>query len=50
MNPLKITVLAVSGVLSAHQQARSTPMIIILIDDMGYGDLSVTGAIGYKAK
>jgi len=49
MNPLKITTLAVSGIFSAHLQAREAPnVIIILLDDMGYGDLSVTGATGYK--
>jgi len=49
MNPLKLTAFAVSGIFSAHLQAQHTPnVIIILLDDMGYGDLSVTGASGYK--
>ena len=52
MNPLrslKFTVFAVSGIFSVHLQAQKTPnVIIILLDDMGYGDLSITGATGYK--
>ena len=49
MNTLKLTAIAVSGVFSAHLQAQTAPnVIIILLDDMGYGDLSVTGATGYK--
>ena len=49
MNPIKLISLAVSGLFSAHLQAQQTPnVIIILLDDMGYGDLSVTGASGYK--
>ena len=38
-----------SGLFPAHLQAQKSPnVIIILLDDMGYGDLSVTGANGYK--
>ena len=49
MNHLKLTVLVVFGLFSTYLQARKTPnVIIILLDDMGYGDLSVTGAGGYK--
>ena len=49
MKKLKITTIAVSGLLSASLQAQKAPnVIIILLDDMGYGDLTVTGAIGYK--
>ena len=52
MNPFKsiqLTTLAVSGVFATQLQAQETPnVIIILLDDMGYGDLSMTGAIGYK--
>jgi arylsulfatase len=34
---------------STFLQAQKTPnVVIILLDDMGYGDLSVTGATGYK--
>ena len=49
MNPFKFTTLAISGIFSTHLQAQKAPnVIIILLDDMGYGDLSVTGANGYK--
>ena len=49
MSSLKIAAFAVSGAFSAHLQAQSAPnVIIILLDDMGWGDLSATGAIGYK--
>jgi arylsulfatase len=49
MKTLKLTTLAVSGVFFAHLHAQTTPnVIIILLDDMGYGDLTVTGATGYK--
>ena len=49
MNTLKLTAVAVSGIFTAHLQAQTPPnVIIILLDDMGYGDLSVTGATGYK--
>ena len=49
LKPLKITALAASGLFSVHLQAQKTPnVIIILLDDMGYGDLSITGATGYK--
>ena len=48
MNPLKISALAVSSVFSAHLQAQTTPnVIVVFLDDMGYGDLSITGATGY---
>ena len=49
MNPVKLTALAACGMLSASMQAQNTPnVIIIFLDDMGYGDLTVTGATGYK--
>jgi arylsulfatase len=50
MNSLKITALAASCMLPAHQiQAQTAPnVIIVLLDDMGYGDLSITGATGFK--
>ena len=49
MHPLKLTTLAVAGLLPLHLQAQKVPnVIIILLDDMGYGDLPVTGATGYK--
>ena len=49
MNFKKLTTLAVSGMFSAYLQAQKAPnVIIVLLDDMGYGDLSVTGANGYK--
>ena len=49
MNHVKITALAALGAFSAQSQAQETPnVVIILLDDMGYGDLSVTGATGYK--
>src|SRR5215469_3997019 len=49
MKNLKLTTLAVSGMFAASLQAQKAPnVIIILLDDMGYGDLSVTGASGYK--
>jgi len=41
--------LAITSMLSAFLHAQKTPnVIIILLDDMGYGDLSVTGANGYN--
>ena len=49
MNSFKFIALAVSGVFSSHLQAQRAPnVIVVLLDDMGYGDLSVTGATGYK--
>ena len=49
MNLLKSAAFAVSGMFSLHLQTQKEPnVIIILLDDMGYGDLSVTGASGYK--
>jgi len=50
MNKLKqLTAFAFSGLFSTFMQAQKAPnVIIILLDDMGYGDLSVTGATGYK--
>ena len=47
MNPFKLTALAVSGLFSANLQAqKALNVVIILLDDMGFGDLSVTGAYG----
>ncbi|MDR1154779.1 MAG: sulfatase [Bacteroidales bacterium] len=49
MNRLKLTALAVTGIMTAHLQAQKTPnVVVILLDDMGYGDLSMTGATGYS--
>jgi len=49
MTPLKFTALAFSGLCATQLQAQKAPnVVIILLDDSGYGDLSVTGAIGYK--
>ena len=53
MNSLKLTNLVFAGLLpfqaQAQVQAQKVPnVIIVLLDDMGYGDLSVTGASGYK--
>ena len=49
MKNLKFKTLAVSGLFTASLQAQKAPnVIIILLDDMGYGDLTVTGASGYK--
>ena len=49
MRTLKLTALAITGMFSAFLQAQKTPnVIIVLLDDMGYGDLTVTGATGYK--
>jgi len=49
MRLFKFIALAVSGLFSAFLHAQKTPnIIIILLDDMGYGDLTVTGASGYK--
>ena len=49
MNCLKLTTLAITGMFAANMQAQKAPnVIIILLDDMGYGDLTVTGATGYK--
>jgi arylsulfatase len=49
MNSLKLTALAACGMFTASLQAQKAPnVIIIFLDDMGYGDLTVTGATGYK--
>ncbi len=49
MKSIKVTTLACAGLFSLHLQAQKTPnVVIILLDDMGYGDLTVTGASGYK--
>ena len=49
MRLFKFITLTVSSLFSAFLYAQKTPnVIIILLDDMGYGDLSVTGANGYK--
>jgi len=49
MNVFRLTALAACGMISASLQAQHTPnVIIIFLDDMGYGDLTVTGATGYK--
>jgi len=37
-----------AGRSSGANNRQSPNVIIILLDDMGYGDLSVTGALGYK--
>ena len=49
MNTFKLTNFIFAGLLPFQLQAQKTPnVIIVLLDDMGYGDLSVTGASGYK--
>ena len=49
MNTFKFSALTACGMFAASMQAQQTPnVIIILLDDMGYGDLTVTGATGYK--
>ena len=49
MNTIKMMALAVTGVVSANMQAQTPPnVVIVFLDDMGYGDLSATGAMGYK--
>jgi arylsulfatase len=45
----KIMMLACGGIFSAQLQAKdNVNFIIIHLDDMGYGDLTVTGATGYS--
>jgi len=45
----QLAAFAFSGLFATFLQAQKAPnVIIILLDDMGYGDLSVTGATGYK--
>lgn len=49
MNPIKITLLGIAGLAPATISATDhTNFVIIHLDDMGYGDLSVTGATGYR--
>lgn len=44
---LLTTLLTCSG-LQAKQPDQPVNFVLIYLDDMGYGDLSLTGAIGYK--
>ena len=49
MDSLKFSSLAACGVFSLSLQAQTeTNVIIVFLDDMGYGDLTATGATGFK--
>ena len=47
-NLLPLAALAVLTSGSAGQAARPVNFVVIYLDDMGYGDLSLTGATGFK--
>ena len=44
---LIITVCSCNGGSNDEQKTKSPNIILIYLDDMGYGDLSITGATGY---
>src|SRR5690606_1192761 len=45
-----VTIMCLSTSLTAQLKQSDTPpnVVLIFLDDMGYGDLSVTGALGYN--
>ena len=42
-----LTTVCGGALLGLNVQAQPTNIVVVFLDDMGYGDLTVTGATGY---